>query len=110
MNLRELIEAYANEVSNWDYHDNRGDDKRLAESLARLAVCRQSLDVQLAVAEAALAYVEWRMRGFPASMDGATYIREREKLWGAFKAAYRAAKEFEKAKEDRKSLAGEGET
>jgi hypothetical protein len=40
------------------------------------------------MAEAALAYVEWQIdNGVDVPMDGATYIRERGKLWDAFMVA-----------------------
>jgi len=46
------------------------------------------------MAEAALAYVEWQIdNGVDVPMDGATYMREREKLWDAFIVARDRAKE-----------------
>jgi hypothetical protein len=90
MNLREAIESYANEVSNRDYHDNRGDDERLADSLARLAVRSQSLDVQLAVAEAAIAIVEQQQaveHRVPVDV-----VMGFGRLWEQYRAAHKAAK------------------
>jgi hypothetical protein len=90
MDLREAIEAYANEVSNWDYYDNRGDDKRLAESLARLAVRSRSLDVQLAVAEAAIAIVE--QQEACGHNEFADVVMRLGELWDQYRAARNKAR------------------
>ena len=110
MNLREAIEAYANAVSSWDHYEIVGNGKQNAESVARLAVCSQSLDVLLALAEASMALSEYIAFAPFDRPEAAEYFRERGRLWDIFMQAHKAAKEFEKAKKDRKFLAGEGET
>ncbi len=91
MNLREAIEEYANAVSARDYYDNRLDAQRVAEVIRE---CWQDLDVLLAVAEAAIAYMEHQAAsvGDPV-VNEAVYYRERCELWNAFVAARANAKD-----------------
>lgn len=105
MNLRELIEAYADAVSNWDYHDDRSDVRRQAEAVEKLNQCQKAINVQLAVAEAAIAYMEHQAESVydPDECDLA-YAQQRGKLWDRFTEARR------KAKKACNSSAGEGET
>ena len=91
MNLRNAIEAYANAVSSRDYYHVVGDGKREAESVARLAVCSQSLDVVLAVAEAAMAIVEQQ-----EAVDNYAFadaVMGRGELWEQYRAARAKARE-----------------
>ena len=92
MNLRNAIEAYANAVSSRDYYEIVGNGKQNAESMARLAVCGQSLDVVLAVAEAAMAIVEQQ-----EAVDNYAFadaVMGRGELWEQYKAARDKAREW----------------
>ena len=94
MNLRNAIEVYANAVSSRDYYEIVGNGKQNAESVARLAVCSQSLDVVLAVAEAAIALSEHlAFTVFDPKVESVVYCQELEKLWRAFMEAHKAAKD-----------------
>jgi hypothetical protein len=103
-----LIEAYADAVSNWDYHDDRSDVRRQAEAVEKLNQCQKAINVQLTVAEAAIAYAEYQASN--PGVDAKDYFHEQCRLWDAFMAAHKAVKAFEKAEEACKSVAGEGET
>ena len=85
MNLRETIAAYTNAASAQDYYDDRGDAQRADAAAEHLRHWQRVIDVQLAVAEAAMAYAEFNVNaGWETGMDGASYIRERGKLLDAF--------------------------
>ena len=96
MNLREAIGEYAvryaqcQEVIGWDGEGAERIRRQFGESVDRL--CRV-----VEVAEAAIAHAEFQVsshsrNGDDAPMDGATYIRERGKLWDAFMEARARAK------------------
>ena len=91
MNLRNAIEAYANAVSSRDYYEIVGNGKQNAESMARLAVCSQSLDVVLAVAGAAMAIVE--QQEAVDSYAFADAVMGRGELWEQYRAARDRAKD-----------------
>ena len=87
MNLREAIGEYAvryahcQEVIGMEGEGVERIRRQFGESVDRL--CRV-----VEVAEAAMAYAEFQAdAGRETSMDGASYIRERVKLWNAFMAA-----------------------
>ena len=83
MNLREAIEAYANAMIS--YYSNLGHGKQEAESIARLVRCSKSLDVVLAVAESAMAYMEHQAaRVYDPDECDLAYAQQRGKLWDAF--------------------------
>jgi len=83
VNLREAIEAYANAMIS--YYSNLGHGKQEAESIARLVRSSKSLDVVLAVAEAAIALAEYQATsGYDPEVDRSTYLQQRGKLWDAF--------------------------
>lgn len=94
MNLREAIEMYANAVGSRDYYDDRGDAQRADAAAETLRQCKPVLDALLAVAEAAIALSEYQafMEASVAAFDP-KYFRERGRLWDAFMAAHKAAKE-----------------
>jgi hypothetical protein len=94
VNLREAIEEYANAVGSQDYYDDRGDARRADAAADNLRQCRRVLGVQLAVAEAAIAYMEHQAAsvGDPV-VNEAVYYRERCELWDAFTAASAKAKD-----------------
>ena len=94
MNLREAIEAYANAVGSRDYYDDRGDAQRADSATETLHQRRRDLDALLAVAEAAMALSEYQaFAAFAPTVEAAIYFRERGKLWDAFMAAHKAAKD-----------------
>ena len=94
VNLREAIEAYANAVSNRDYYDDRGDAQRADAAAETLHQRRQNLDALLAVADAAIALSEYQaFAAFAPNVEAAVYFRERGRLWDAFMAAHKAAKD-----------------
>ncbi len=90
MNLREAIESYANAVSNRVYYDDRGDAQRADAAAETLCHRRQLIDVQLAVAEAAIAYAEYQASN---PFSAGEYFREQCKLWDAFIAARAKARD-----------------
>jgi arsenate reductase-like glutaredoxin family protein len=90
VNLREAIEEYANAVSARDYYDNRLDAQRVAEVIRE---CWQDLDVLLAVAEAAIAYMDYDADNErDAEVIDGTYVGRRCELWDAFVVARDKAK------------------
>ena len=94
MNLRNAIEMYANAVSSRDYYEG-GEDAQLADAAAKtLHQRRRDLDALLAVAESAIALSEHQaFAAFDPNVEAAVYFRERGRLWDAFMAAHKAAKD-----------------
>ena len=91
MNLREVIEAYANAVSIRDYYDDRGAAQRADAAAKTLHQRRQDLDALLAVAEAAIAIVEQQ-----EAVDNYAFadaVMGRGELWEQYKAAKAKAKD-----------------
>ena len=88
---------WCTQVLKWQRDAVRSGNAREADSCGQLV--GQSLDNigrWADMAEAALAYVEWQIdNGVDVRMDGATYMREREKLWDAFMVARGKAKGIE---------------
>ena len=97
MNLREVIERYANAVSSRDYWDNLiGDPRtRKRELDSATSDCEETgrlLDALIDEAEAALAYAEYQYQydkghGVLAWQQMVDYIGKRNKLWEEFVAA-----------------------
>jgi hypothetical protein len=88
VNLREAMAAYTNAASAQDYYDDRGDAQRADTAAEHLRHWGRVVDAQLAVAEAAIAYMEHQAAsvGDPV-VNEAVYYRERCELWNAFMAA-----------------------
>lgn len=84
MNLRQAIGEYV--VGYLRCHEVIGVEGDGVERIRRQAgEAGERLDRVVEVAEAALAYAEFQVNaGWGTSTDGATYIRERGKLWDAF--------------------------
>ena len=84
MNLREAIGEYV--VGYLQWHEVIGMEGEGVERIRRQAgEAGERLDCVVKAAEAAMAYAEYQVNnGWDANVDGATYIRERGKLWDAF--------------------------
>ena len=93
MNLREAIGEYAvhygrcQEVIGWEGEG--------AERIRRqFGEVQERLDCVVKVAEAAIALSEYQaFAAFDPNVEAAVYFRERGRLWDAFMAAHKAAKE-----------------
>lgn len=105
MNVKQAIRNVINEAKCQVDAERDGDDSIARMRRRCVNLMLEPIDRWADMAEAAIAYVEYQTNDrSDTGRDGATYIRERGKLWDRFMEARR------KAKEACNSPAGEGET
>lgn len=90
MNLREAMAAYTNAASTQDYYDDRGDAQRADAAAEHLRHWGRVVDVQLAVAEAAIAIVE--QQEAVGHNEFADVVMRLGELWEQYRAARDKAK------------------